>query len=63
MSSFTHRLQLFPRKEFYEALKEHDDKLSIGGRTTGCLKKAWTVFENAITPLFMEKTFPSFLWL
>ena len=31
--------------------------------TTGCLKKTWTFFENAINPLFMEETFPNFLWL
>ena len=30
---------------------------------TGCLKKTWTFFENAITPSFMEETFPNFLWL
>ena len=30
---------------------------------TGCLKKTWTFFENAITPSFIEETFPNFLWL
>ena len=31
-------------------------------RRTGCLNKTWTFFENAITPLFTEETFPDFLW-
>ena len=31
--------------------------------TTGCLKKTWTFFENAMTPLSVEETFPNFLWL
>ena len=30
---------------------------------TGCLKKTWTFFENAITPSFMDETFENFLCL
>ena len=26
-------------------------------RYTGCLKKTWTLFENAISPSFMNETF------
>ena len=32
-------------------------------RCTGCLKKTWTFFESAITPLFIEETFQNFLCL
>ena len=28
---------------------------------TGCLKKTWTFFENAIIPSFIKETFPNFL--
>ena len=41
-----------------------DDSYSVTKRrNTGCLKKTWTFFENAITPLPMEETFPNFQWL
>ena len=44
----------------------HENKIAFNvssGAYTGCLKKMWTYFENAITPSFMKETFPNFLWL
>ena len=46
-------------KNFMPRPAEHE----IYPAHTGCLKKTWTFFENAITPLSMEETFPNFLWL
>ena len=50
---------VIPQIRYYcRTLKQEDIRWC-----TGCLKKTWTFFENAITPSFIEETFPNFLWL
>ena len=43
--------------------KEAEIIQAFNSTSTGCLKKTWTFFENAITPPFIKETFSNFLWL